>query len=82
MRDVGDVTVGAQEDVQQDLRAMFRGAIRASLELFLEAELDALVGGVVRAARRASPCSTWTARMMARTPCAPWKRCMGSSSRR
>ena len=44
MRNVGDVTVVAQEDVQQDLRAMFRGAIRASLELFLEAELATLVG--------------------------------------
>ena len=43
MKDVGDVTVVAQEDVRQDLRAMFRGAIRASLELFLEAELEALV---------------------------------------
>ncbi len=44
MRNVGDVTLVAQEDVQQDLRAMFRGAIRASLELFLEAELETLVG--------------------------------------
>ena len=44
MRDVGEVTVVAQEDVRQDLQAMFRGAIRASLEVFLEQELEELVG--------------------------------------
>ena len=44
MKDVGDLAMVAQEDVQQDLQAMFRGAIRASLEVFLEAELEALVG--------------------------------------
>ena len=44
MKDVGELAMVAQEDVQQDLQAMFRGAIRASLEVFLEAELAVLVG--------------------------------------
>ncbi len=44
MKDVGELAMVAQEDVQQDLQAMFRGAIRASLEVFLAAELEALVG--------------------------------------
>ena len=34
MKQVGELAVVAQEDVQQDLQAMFRGAIRASLEVF------------------------------------------------
>ncbi len=44
MKDVGDLALVAQEEVQQDLRALFRGAIRASLEVFLTEELAALVG--------------------------------------
>lgn len=44
MKDVGKISVVAQEDMQVDLRAMFRGAIRASLNMFLEEELEQLIG--------------------------------------
>jgi putative transposase len=44
MKDVGKISVVAQEDMEMDLRAMFRGAIRASLNTFLLEELEQLIG--------------------------------------
>ena len=44
MKDVGDFSVVAQEEIRQDLRAMLRGAIRAGLEVVLAEELERLVG--------------------------------------
>lgn len=44
MKDVGDFSVVAQEEIRQDLRAMLRGAIRAGLEVVLAEELERVVG--------------------------------------
>lgn len=44
MKDVGEFSVVAQEEIRQDLRAMLRGAIRAGLEVVLAAELERVVG--------------------------------------
>jgi transposase-like protein len=44
VKDVGDFSMVAQEEIRQDLRAMLRGAIRAGLEVVLAEELERLVG--------------------------------------
>ena len=44
MKDVGEFSVVAQEEIRQDLRAMLRGAIRAGLEVVLAEELERVVG--------------------------------------
>jgi transposase-like protein len=44
VKDVGDVSMVAQEEIRQDLQAMLRGAIRAGLEVVLAAELERVVG--------------------------------------